>query len=105
MPVNTFLGRQVDVNEEGFLTKPEQWDEELAVLLASYAGVDELTEAHWAAVRFVRADMLKTGASPTLHRMRKVGGLDTKPLFELFPGKPAKKLAYVAGGPKPTACV
>ena len=105
MPVNTFLGRQIDVNDEGFLTKPEQWDEELARTLAGIAGVQEMTEAHWAAVRFVRSDMVATGSSPTLHRMHKVGGLNIKELFALFPGKPAKKLAYIAGGPKPTACV
>jgi tRNA 2-thiouridine synthesizing protein E len=29
----------------------------------------------------------------------------TKRLFELFPKKPAKKMAYVAGLPKPRGCV
>ena len=105
MPVNTFLGRQIDVNDEGFLTKPEQWDEELARTLAGIAGVQEMTEAHWAAVRFVRADMVETGSSPTLHRMHKVGGLNIKELFALFPGKPAKKMSYVAGPQKPKGCV
>jgi len=28
-----------------------------------------------------------------------------KHLFELFPVKPAKKMAYVAGLPKPRGCV
>lgn len=105
MPVNTFLGRPVEVDDEGFLTVPDQWDEELAAHLATIAGVEELTEAHWCAVRFVRQDYLATGAAPTLHRMNKVGGFDIKELFRLFPGKPAKKLAYIAGGLKPAACV
>ena len=34
-----------------------------------------------------------------------VGGIPTKSLFQLFPQKPAKKLAYVAGLPKPHGCV
>jgi len=29
----------------------------------------------------------------------------TKRLFELFPKKPAKKIAYLAGLPKPVGCV
>ena len=30
---------------------------------------------------------------------------EIKELFRLFPGKPAKKIAYIAGRPKPRACV
>ncbi|NIR36944.1 MAG: TusE/DsrC/DsvC family sulfur relay protein, partial [Actinobacteria bacterium] len=29
----------------------------------------------------------------------------TKSLFTLFPKKPAKKMAYVAGLPKPKGCI
>ena len=32
-------------------------------------------------------------------------GIPVKELFALFPGKPAKKMAYVAGLPKPKGCV
>lgn len=105
MPTNTFLGRAVDVDEEGFLTVPDQWDEDLAAVLAKVAGIDELTDEHWRAIRFVRDDYAKRGESPTLRRMQQAGGFDIKQLFQLFPGKPAKKLAYIAGGAKPTACV
>jgi tRNA 2-thiouridine synthesizing protein E len=34
-----------------------------------------------------------------------VGGIPTKDLFGLFPKKPAKKMAYIAGLPKPAGCV
>ena len=105
MPTNTFLGRLIEVDKEGFLTVPDQWDEDLATVLAQKAGVDELTDEHWRAIRFVREDALQQGQSPTLRRMQQVGGFDIKTLFTLFPGKPAKKLAYIAGRSKPTACV
>ena len=105
MPVNTFLGRLITVNDEGFLTVPDEWDEDLAVVLAGNAGVEELTEEHWRAIRFVRQDAAVTGAAPTLRRMQQTGGFEIKELFRLFPGKPAKKLAYIAGRTKPTACV
>jgi tRNA 2-thiouridine synthesizing protein E len=32
-------------------------------------------------------------------------GIPIKDLFALFPGKPAKKMAYIAGLPKPRGCV
>ncbi len=105
MNINKFLDREIRVDDEGFLTVPDQWDEDLAVVLAKNAGIDDLTDAHWRAIRFVRDDTLEQGQSPTLRRMQQVGGFDIKQLFELFPGKPAKKLAYIAGGRKPTACV
>lgn len=105
MPTNTFLGRSIEVNEEGFLVDPTQWDEELAAVLATNAGVKEMTDEHWAVVRFAHQDYLERGQSPTLRRLSQVGGFDIKRLFELFPGKPAKKIAYIAGATKPIACV
>ena len=105
MPTNTFLGRLIEVDKEGFLTVPDQWDEDLATVLAQKAGVEELTDEHWRAIRFVREDALKQGQSPTLRRMQQVGGFDIKTLFALFPGKPAKKMSYLAGLPKPVGCV
>jgi tRNA 2-thiouridine synthesizing protein E len=32
-------------------------------------------------------------------------GIPIKDLFTLFPKKPAKKMAYIAGLPKPRGCV
>ena len=77
----------------------------LAAILADLIGIDDLTEQHWAALRFMRTDSATTGVTPTLRRMQTVGGFDIKELFLLFPGKPAKKLAYLAGLPKPVGCV
>jgi tRNA 2-thiouridine synthesizing protein E len=34
-----------------------------------------------------------------------LAGVGVKDLFTLFPGKPAKKMAYIAGLPKPQGCV
>ncbi len=105
MPVNTFLGRSIQVDSEGFLTVSTEWDEDLAQELARIAGIEDLTDEHWRVIRFARDDFKKTGASPTLRRMQQAGNFEIKRLFELFPGKPAKKIAYIAGRAKPTACV
>jgi tRNA 2-thiouridine synthesizing protein E len=97
-------GREIHVNEEGFMTDPTQWDQDIAEVLASNIGI-ELTDAHWTAIEFAREDQAAEGATPTLRRMAQVGGVPTKEMFALFPKKPAKKLAYVAGLPKPVGCV
>ena len=53
----------------------------------------------------MREDAAQNGPTPTLRRMQTVGGFDVKELFKLFPGKPAKKMAYLAGLPKRVGCV
>ncbi len=104
MTVTTIAGRDVHVDDEGFLTVYDEWDEDLAKQLASQIGID-LTDAHWTAIRFLRADYATQGETPTLRRVTVVGGIPTKDLFTLFPKKPAKKMAYIAGLPKPHGCV
>ena len=75
-----------------------------ATALAAQIGI-ELTDEHWKAIRFLREDFAEQGETATLRRISVVGGIPTKQLFQLFPQKPAKKLAYVAGLPKPHGCV
>ncbi len=104
MTVAIIQGRELHVDAEGFLTDPKEWDESLAETLASNIGID-LADQHWAAIRFARADFAASGETPTLRRMASAGGVTTKDMFVLFPKKPAKKMAYVAGLPKPVGCV
>jgi tRNA 2-thiouridine synthesizing protein E len=104
MPVTMLDGHQINVNEEGFLTDPTEWDDDLAAVLAAQIGIT-LTEEHWNAIRFLRKDFEAQGETPTLRRVSTVGGIPIKTLFVLFPQKPAKKMAYVSGLPKPVGCV
>lgn len=104
MTVTSIEGRQIHVDAEGFLTDYSEWDEDLAKVLAAQIGID-LTDEHWKAIRFVREDYQAQGETPTIRRIGVVGGIATKDLFQLFPKKPAKKLAYIAGVPKPHGCV
>jgi len=104
MPVTTITGRDLHVDDEGFLTVYDEWDDDLAKQLAAQIGID-LTDAHWKAIRFLRDDYAARRETPTLRRVSVVGGVPTKQLFTLFPKKPAKKMAYIAGLPKPHGCV
>jgi tRNA 2-thiouridine synthesizing protein E len=104
MTMTTIAGKDVHVNEEGFLTVFDEWDEALAAELAREIDI-ELTEEHLQVLRFLRQDYQAQGETPTLRRVTTVGGFDTKRLFVLFPKKPAKKMSYLAGVPKPVGCV
>jgi tRNA 2-thiouridine synthesizing protein E len=104
MPVTTIAGRDVHVDDDGFLTVYDEWDPDLAKQLATQIGID-LTDAHFKALTFLRADYATQGETATLRRVATLGGIPIKELFALFPKKPAKKMAYIAGLPKPHGCV
>jgi tRNA 2-thiouridine synthesizing protein E len=104
MPLVQILDRPVHVDAEGFLTRPEEWDEDIARALAGQIGL-ELTDRHWEVLRFLRTDFAERGQTPTTRRVDVVGGVPVKEQFALFPRKPGRKMAYVAGLPKPHGCV
>lgn len=97
-------GNPLEVTHDGYLVNWQIWDEALGEHLAKSLGL-EMTEERWAVVRFVREDYAERGASPTIRRISTVGGFDVRRLFEIFPGKPAKIIAYISGVPKPVGCV
>ncbi|MBI3429016.1 MAG: TusE/DsrC/DsvC family sulfur relay protein [Actinobacteria bacterium] len=104
MPIIEIAGRQVNVNEEGFLTEYDEWSEEIAKALAAQIEID-LTDEHWKAIKFLREDYKTEGETATSRRVQTVGGISVKEQFALFPKKPSKKMAYIAGLPKPKGCV
>ena len=104
MPSTAIAGHQIQVDDEGFMTEYDEWNEDLGTALAAQIGI-HLTDEHWKAIRFLRRDYTDQGETATLRRVTVVGGLPTKELFALFPQKPAKKMAYIAGLPKPRGCV
>ena len=105
MPVKTYDGRQVEVDEEGYLVHQEDWDEELAKAIAREEGIEELTDAHWKVIHFMRKEYQEKGTAPSIRRLKNAGGIPVKELYSLFPGGPAKKAAKIAGLPKPKGCV
>jgi len=97
--------RDLALDAEGFLQKPEQWTEEIAHEIAGENGIAELTEKHWKVVRFMRAKYLETGAAPTIRTLGKDSGVAIKELYQLFPKGPAKLAAKIGGIPKPHGCI
>lgn len=105
MTTMTISGREIHVDAEGFMTDPAEWTEELAPALAKEVGILELTPDHWTVIRYLRDDFATQGETATLRRISTNAGVTTKQLFDLFPKKPGKKMAYVAGLPKPKGCI
>ena len=95
----------VEVDAEGFLTDPGQWNEEIAADIARDNGIDALTERHWLVVRFMRERYLATGSAPSIRALGKESGVPVKELYELFPKGPAKLAAKIGGIPKPKGCI
>ena len=100
----TMLDRQIDIDAEGFLQKPEQWSEELAQVIAGELGIT-LTDRHWQVIRFMRDRYLSTGSAPTIRALGKESGVPVKELYQLFPKGPAKLAAKIGGIPKPHGCI
>ena len=104
MATETIAGVALDVDDEGFMTDPTQWNEDIAAGLAKEIDLD-LTEAHWKVINFLRTDFESEGETATLRRVSMLAEVPTKELYTLFPKKPAKKMAYVSGLPKPKGCI
>jgi len=98
-------GAECEADEEGYLLEPNYSDEAPPVI-ARAEGI-ELTEAHWQVLRFMRDKYREDGQTPNFRAMLKAfaeevrPGTDSKYLYDLFPGGPAKQAAKVAGLPKP----
>ena len=105
MTTDTIAGAEIELNEEGFLVDPSQWNDDIAVELARREGIDPLTERHWQVVRFMRSEYEAKGTGPTVRVLGKTSGVSIKELYQLFPKGPAKLAAKIAGIPKPRGCI
>ncbi len=105
MTMTLIADTPVDVDAEGFLTDPAQWNEQLARAIAIDNGIDDLSDRHWLVVRFMRDRYLQTGTAPSIRSLGKESGVPVKELYQLFPKGPAKLAAKIGGIPKPTGCI
>jgi TusE/DsrC/DsvC family sulfur relay protein len=105
MTMTLIADSPVDVDAEGFLTDPAQWNETIAQAIAAENGIPELTDRHWLVVRFMRDGYLGSGTAPSIRTLGKESGVPIKELYQLFPKGPAKLAAKIGGIPKPTGCI
>ncbi len=105
MATASYNGHTVDVDGEGFMTDPEQWNREIAGAIADDLGISPLNDDHWKVIDFCRQDNAERGAVPGLRRIAKQTGVQMKTLYKLFPKGPGKLASKVAGLPKPKSCI
>lgn len=106
MPSIPYKDGTLEVNEEGFLLHPEEWDEEMARFLAEREeSLLELTEEHWSVIRFIRRHYLENDGAPMVRTVCKGTGVPLKKIYDLFPSGPARGACKLAGLPKPDGCV
>jgi tRNA 2-thiouridine synthesizing protein E len=78
------------------------WTPETAEVLAREAGVDPLTDLHWKVIALCREEAARSGRPPDLRSLCDLSGLDGAALRRLFPDKPHRLAARIAGLPAPT---
>jgi tRNA 2-thiouridine synthesizing protein E len=106
MPQLECGGRTLELNEEGFLQNPEEWNDDVALALAKdQEGLAALSEDHWKLVRFIRGHFIETNLAPMVRALCKTTGIPLRQVYELFPSGPAKGACKIAGLPKPDGCV
>lgn len=98
-------GKTLALDADGNLANRKDWNEDIAREIAAIEGISELTPQHWTVIHFMRSVFEKEGDAPSIRRLTKESGVDTKTLYQLFPKGPAKKAARIAGLPKPKGCI
>ena len=98
-------GKQLEIDEDGFIQNPHEWDEAVARDLAKMEGVEKMTEDHWKVVNYIRAYYLEFGISPMIRKLCKGTGFRLREIYSLFPSGPAMGACKIAGLPNPTGCI
>ena len=101
----------IELDNEGFLVSPNQWDPSVANYLASLEGI-KLDDEHWEIIDLLQEFYEKTDTVPEMRPFAnlisiKLGEKKSKSihLMLLFGGSPAKTAAKISGLPKPSNCI
>ena len=104
-------GKTYETDEEGYLTDINEWNEDVAKILAEQENIN-MSEQHWEVINFLREYYNEYQIAPAVRVLTKAIGKqlgeekgNSKYLYELFPYGPAKQACKIAGLPKPTGCV
>ena len=99
----------MQLDEEGYLVDPAQWNEQVAEALAHAERID-LLEEHWAVIRFMREYYERHQIAPDARHVMKHLAACKGPdkagrndLFVLFPYGYVKQVCKIAGMRRPRA--
>lgn len=100
-------GEEIETTPSGFLVNLEDWNKEIAQVIADEEGV-ALTEKHWDIINYLRDEYINnSGNQPNTRNMTKAMAsawgektLNAKVLYDLFPGNPSKQAGRIGGLPE-----
>ena len=97
-------GKSIELDDNGNMTDPTAWDEDVARALAAEDDL-ELTQEHFDVLNYLRTEYLENNEQP-MERMINKGmseiwgkKIKSKDLYVLFPGAPSKQGNRIAGLP------
>jgi dissimilatory sulfite reductase related protein len=105
MPKVTLGGKEMEIDEDGFVQEPDKWDKAVAEDIARTEEAYPMDEDRWKVVNYLRDYFIEYGIAPPVRMVTRETGFDLKTIYKLFPGGPAKGACKIAGLPKPTGCV
>jgi dissimilatory sulfite reductase related protein len=94
--------RTVALTGGGFLIDTTEWDEDVALAIATRYGVAPLTDEHWSVIRTIRDYYLRFDTPPMPRLITRRTGFDKDKLLELFLTSCPDCMCRIAGLPKPT---
>jgi tRNA 2-thiouridine synthesizing protein E len=97
-------GNKILFDKEGFLWHFEDWNEDLAVVLARECGIERLRETHWRVLTFMRDFFGYHGRAPMNRDLKKGTGMSIMEIEKLFPQGIRRGARKIAGLPNPRTC-
>jgi tRNA 2-thiouridine synthesizing protein E len=99
-------GKTIDTDANGFLVNQEDWNEDLAKVIATAESISELTQRHWDVINYLRDEFINnSGHQPNMRNLTKAmqdlwgEKIEAKVLYELFPKNPDKQASRIGGLP------
>lgn len=104
-------GRDITLDNDGYLLNLNDWDNNVANILATQENIS-LTPAHWEIIALLQEFYREFELSPAMRALVKYTEKKLGPekgrsvyLLQLFPPSPAKIASKIAGLPRPTNCL
>ncbi|MFG6666589.1 TusE/DsrC/DsvC family sulfur relay protein [Halomonas sp. HNIBRBA4712] len=105
------FAKTIKLDPEGYLVNQNDWNSDVATSLAAEEGI-KLEAAHWEIIEVVRDFYARFEMAPAMRPLvkatRQALGEEKGSsiyLMSLFPESPARRVARLAGLPKPTNCL
>ena len=98
MPTLEYNGKKIMVDENGFLADQSDWNEEVALALASREGFESLSPEQMGIVRYMREYFLKYKVFPILNNVCRIARQPKQCVNEQFTDP--EKAWKIAGLPK-----